>query len=173
MAILIPRHLLEQAERLLEPRKSGQNPTGVRQVDRRRAISSAYYAVFHAILTDLADQFVGWDQRKSSRYALAYRHIDHSQLEALSNQVIKQTPAKKYLPFMPDGGFDDSIREFASLVIDLKGDRNSADYDPSRWVGITDARLAIAQARAAIERFANAPDEQRRVFLTLLAFPPR
>ena len=169
MAILIPSHLLEQAERLLEPRKSGSKPALIRQVDRRRAISSAYYAVFHAILTDLADQFIGRDQRKSSCYALAYRHIDHRQLESLSNQVIKQTPEKRYLPFMPDGGFDDSIRKFASLTIELKGDRNSADYDPSRWVGITDARLAIAQARDAISRFANAPDEQRCVFLTLPA----
>ncbi len=173
MAILIPSHLLEQAERLLEPRKSGSKPALVRQVDRRRAISSAYYAVFHAILTDLADQFIGRDQRKSSCYALAYRHIDHRQLESLSHQVIKQTPEKRYLPFMPDGGFDDSIRKFASLTIELKGDRNSADYDPSRWVGITDARLAIAQARDAISHFANAPDQQRCVFLTLLAFPPR
>lgn len=173
MAILIPRHLLEQAERLLEPRKSGQNPTGVRQVDRRRAISSAYYAVFHAILTDVADLFVGRDQRKSSRYALAYRLIDHRQVESLSNQVIRQTPEKKYQPFMPDGGFDDSIRKFASLVIELKGDRNSADYDPSRWVGISDARLAIAQAQGAIALFAGAPAEQRQMFLTLLVFPPR
>ncbi len=173
MAILIPSHLLEQAELLLEPRKSGRNPTLIRQVDRRRAISSAYYAVLHAILADLADQFVGRDQRKSSRYALAYRHVDHKQLESLSNQVIRQTPEKKYQPFFPEGGFDDAIRKFASLIIELKGARNSADYDPSRWVGISDARLAIEQAQRAIERFATAPDEQRRVFLTLLAFPPR
>lgn len=173
MAILIPSHLLEQAERLMEPRKSGRNPALIRQVDRRRAISSAYYAVFHAILTDAADLFVGRDQRKSSRYALAYRHIDHRQVESLSNQVIKQTPDKRYQPFMPKGGFDDSIRKFASLVIELKGDRNSADYDPSRWIGISDARLAIAQAKGAIALFADAPAEQRQMFLTLLVFPPR
>lgn len=173
MAILIPSHLLEQAERLLESRLGGRSPTLVRQVDRRRAISAAYYAVFHAVLIELADKFVGRELRKSGRYTLAYRHIDHRQLEFLSNQVVRQTPEKKYQPFFPDDGFDDAIRKFASLIVGLKGDRSSADYDPSRWVRIADARVAISQARSAIALFNNAPDDQRQIFLTLLAFPPR
>lgn len=170
MAILNFRHLLEQAERLLEPRGSG---TVVRQADRRRAISAAYYAVFHAILTELADEFVGRSQRKTLRYALAYRNLEHKQLEALSNQAIKQTPEKKFRPFFPDGGFDETIREFASLAVDLKDKRNSADYDPLHWVQKADAMAAIASARKAIERFAAAPADQKQLFLALLAFPPR
>lgn len=173
MAILNPAHLLEQADRLLERRLSGRNPTLIRQVDRRRAISAAYYAVFHAVLCELADVFVGREMRQTARYALAYRHVDHKQLEILSNQVIKQTPEKKYNPFFPDGGFDDAIRKFTSLVVELKGDRSSADYDPSHWVKFADAKVAITQARRAIDQFRTAPDEHRLIFLTLLAFPPR
>lgn len=173
MAILNPSHLLEQAERLLQPRNSVLNPTLIRQVDRRRAISAAYYAVFHAVLTELADTFVGQEQRKDIRYTLAYRHVDHRQLEFLSNQVIKQRPEKKYQPFFPDDGFDNAIRKFSTLIVELKGNRNSADYDPSQWVKIADARVAISQARSAIESLKTAPEEDRQAFLTLLAFPPR
>jgi uncharacterized protein (UPF0332 family) len=173
MAILNPSHLLEQAERLLQPRIVGRKPALIRQVDRRRAISAAYYAVFHAVLTELADIFVGPELRKNIRYTLAYRHVDHRQLEFLSNQVIKQRPDKKYEPFFPDGGFDDAIRKFSSLVVKLKGDRNSADYDPSHRVKIADARAAISQARSAIESLKTAPEEHRQTLLTLLAFPPR
>jgi hypothetical protein len=173
MANLNPSHLLEQAERLLQPRRSGKSLTLIRQVDRRRAISAAYYAVFHAILGELADAFVGRDLRRTKQYALAYRYLEHKHLENFSNQVVKQTPEKKFQPYFPDGGFDNAIRKFASLVVELKGDRHSADYDPSQWVTIADARLAITQARRAIELFKSAPESQRQIFLTLLAFPPR
>ena len=54
MATLNPDHLLDQAERLTTAPGSGPP----RQADLRRAISTAYYAVFHAIATDAADQFV-------------------------------------------------------------------------------------------------------------------
>jgi uncharacterized protein (UPF0332 family) len=54
VAILNPDQLFEQAEKLIAI------PAGrPRQVDIRRAISSAYYAIFHAIITAAADQFVG------------------------------------------------------------------------------------------------------------------
>jgi hypothetical protein len=55
VAILNPEHLLEQAERLIEPPPAGPP----RQVDIRRAISSAYYAVFHATLAAAARRFGG------------------------------------------------------------------------------------------------------------------
>jgi len=41
-----------------------------RQADLRRAISSAYYAVFHAIMAEAADDFVGSTHRHTPRYAL-------------------------------------------------------------------------------------------------------
>ena len=56
MAKINPDHLLDQAARLLEPRLVASL---IRQVDRRRAISSAYYAVFHLVAGALADELVG------------------------------------------------------------------------------------------------------------------
>ena len=176
MPILNPAHLLEQAERLLERRAGGRNPTLlVRQVDRRRAISAAYYAVFHFALAALADQFVGKAERTTVRYALAYRSVDHNKLEGLSKiaRLEKIDKNSKYSKFVPEDGFGESIREFASLFLELKEKRNSADYDPSNWVKIVDARKAIASARSAIEQFENAQPDETIMFITLLAFPPR
>lgn len=76
MAVLNPDHLLEQADRLLAPPGGG----APRQVDLRRAISNAYYSLFHAVLTDAADDFVGSTHRQSPRYALVYRSVDHKSL---------------------------------------------------------------------------------------------
>lgn len=170
MAILNPMHLLEQAERLMSPR---DRSTVIRQADRRRAISAAYYATFHLVLTAVADEFVGSAHRKKARYALAYRSVEHSNLEALCKEAIKQTLREKYLRYVTGGTFGEEIRAFASLLLELKEKRTSADYDPSHWTGLVDARTAIASARSAIEQFQSAPSSKKKAFLTLLAFPPR
>jgi hypothetical protein len=172
MAILNPKHLLEQAERLLEPRGS---PVVIRQADRRRAISAAYYAVFHCTLTAVADQFVGRADRKTARYALSYRSIDHSKLERLC-KVAKRAQIDRnseYAKFISADSFGENIRNFASLLLELKEKRSSADYDPSHWVKIADARNAISSARSAIEQFENAQSAEMMTFLTLLVFHPR
>jgi hypothetical protein len=52
MAILNPKHLLDQAARLIIPPPAGPP----RQVDVRRAISSAYYGAFHATLIAAASE---------------------------------------------------------------------------------------------------------------------
>lgn len=175
MAILNPDHLLEQAARLLEPIS---DRTTVRQVDRRRAISSAYYAVFHFTLAAVADEFVGRGRlgKVNARYGLVYRSLDHKALESLCNIARRETPLdknSKYAKYVPEGKFEDGIREFASLVVQLKEKRHSADYDPNHWVQIADAATAIESARSAIEIFNRMNSRSRKLFLTLLVFPPR
>lgn len=171
--ILNSSHLLDQAERLLARR--GKSQTVIRQADRRRAISSAYYAVFHHVLASVGDRFVGNDKRRTVLYASAYRSIDHNRLEALCKvvgcEIIK--PESKYASFAPDGGFHVNLREYATKLVDLKKKRNIADYDPSHWIRIADVRTDISAAREAIENFKSAPADQRETFLILLAFPPR
>jgi len=54
VATLNPDHLFEQAERLVAPPPAGPP----RQVDLRRAISAAYYGLFHFCLIAAADEFV-------------------------------------------------------------------------------------------------------------------
>lgn len=94
MAILNPDHLFEQAEKLIGPPPAGRP----RQVDVRRAISSAYYGLFHFILTEVADEFVGVTQRASDRYALVYRSISHAIFKQLCSETKKAMPSAKYAP---------------------------------------------------------------------------
>jgi uncharacterized protein (UPF0332 family) len=172
VAVLNPGHLIDQAEQLLITKNSrGQ----VRQSERRRAISAAYYAVFHTVLTALADKIVGRGERAASNYALVYRSVDHGRLEALCKSVSKGKPdsKSKLVPFVSDGGFGTNLRQFALLAIDLKEKRNEADYDPAKWVNLEDARTAIRSARSAIGHFATIPVDEKRLFLLLLAFTPR
>jgi len=169
MTVLSPDHLLQQAERL-----AARPPAGVsRQVDLRRAISSAYYGLFHFTLTCLADEFVGVMQRATSRYALVYRSVDHRVLKDLCLEIQRPTPSRKFVPYFPAGGFGPELGSFAASAFELYEKRNRADYDPGPRFRSLDAQLAITTARDALERFGQAKLDIRRVFLTLLLCPPR
>lgn len=162
-----PEHLFDQAERLIEPPQAG----APRQVNLRRAISSAYYGVFHGILAVAADQFVGSARRGTWRYDLVYRKIDHGQLRKLCAQVNQSE--RNIEPYAPPNGFDRGIKDFARGLLELQQKRHSADYNPSYKVRSADAAALIKSARSTLNHFNGADAEQRSDFLALLLFPPR
>jgi uncharacterized protein (UPF0332 family) len=162
-------HLLQQAERLIAPPRLG----APRQVDLRRAISSAYYGLFHFCLTATADEFVGVGQRTTNRYALVYRSIDHRGLKSLCVEASKPTPSPRLAAYVPLGGFDTDIQVFSTAMVELQEKRHQADYNPLPRFNTADAQLAIVTARNAIARFQSAQEDHRKAFLTLLICPPR
>ena len=166
MAILNPEHLFEQAVRLT----AAGSP---RPVDLRRAISAAYYGLFHAILTAAADQFVGVTKRSTAHYGLVYRSTDHRRLRDLCTDVKKQTLPPKLARHVPAGGFGSDMVAFATIVIETQESRHSADYDPSIRIKSSDAILALLNARRAFNCFTNASAAEREAFLYLLLFQPR
>ncbi|HVZ89997.1 MAG TPA: hypothetical protein VHG72_23755 [Polyangia bacterium] len=169
MATLNPEHLFEQAERLIEPPPAGPP----RQVSLRRAISAAYYAVFHALLTAVADELIGKTKRNTPEYRLAYRSLDHRRLLDLCSDLKKPDLPKKVKPFAPPDGFGPDLQALAAAVVELQEKRHSADYDPLGRVKTADALLAVRTGRSAVARLARSGEVQRKRFLTLLMFPPR
>lgn len=169
MAALNPDHLFEQAERLIAPLAAGPP----RQVDLRRAISAAYYGVFHFVLTALADEFVGRSRRGTPQYELVYRSVDHSAFRLICDEVSKSSPRPKYLPYLPGNGMGMNIQAFALVSTDLQQKRNRADYDPTPRFRTADAQLVVDAARGAIRRFNRASITRRKAFLTLLLCAPR
>jgi hypothetical protein len=162
-------HLFQQAERLIAP--TGPGPA--RQVDIRRAISSAYYGVFHAVLAAAADEFVGSTKRASIEYGLAYRSVDHRALRDLCADVAKPTLPGRYRPYEPEGGFKPDLKAFAATVVELLQSRQEADYDPLVRLKRSDAVLAVSTARSTLRRFNTSSAAGRTAFLALLLFPPR
>ncbi len=138
-----------------------------RQVDLRRAISAAYYGLFHFTLTAAADMVVGNNDRSSARYSLVYRSIDHSRLQQLSKQLTNV----QNLALAP-GGFG-TVADFALIAGNLHELRNRADYDPSSEYTVDEATTAISTARAAVTWFQQGTKQQQQAFLTLLLFKPR
>lgn len=168
MPVLNPDHLLDQADRLVAPPGGG----APRQADLRRAISTAYYALFHSILTEVADIFAGRTQRHTARYALVYRSVGHKTLRELCEEIIKPIPSQRYRRHTPRGGFGADLLAVANAIVDLQEKRHLADYDPLFRARTLDTTLAIDTARAALLRLRAATRAQRKAFLSLLVFRP-
>lgn len=169
MAVLNSDHLLEQALRLVQPPVAGPP----RQVDVRRAIPAAYYAVFHHLLTAVADAYVGRTKRNSTEYSLVYRSVDHGVLRQLCREAVKANMPEKYRRHLPRIGLGPNIQAFAETFIELQDSRHQADYDPFGRLKTSDVKAAVAAAYTAIARFDRASAARRKAFLTLLLFSPR
>jgi hypothetical protein len=159
-----PDRLFQQAEALIDGHKD--------ETDLRRAISTAYYGVFHFILRAAADVVVGAANRSTSRYNLAYCSIDHGRLKTLCDQLRTSKLNDKLKPYEPAAGFG-PIFDFARLALNLQWQRNLADYDTTYKLDAAGARVAVSDARDAVKHFQAASVEQREAFLTLLLFKPR
>lgn len=169
MSVPDPDHLLDQADRLIASTGAGTP----RQVDLRRAISNAYYALFHAVMTEATDDLIGRTHRQTPRYMLAYRSVDHRRLRALCEDIVKQNLPPRYSRFAPESGFGPDLQFFAKTLVDLQDSRHAADYDPLFRATRSNAARIVQRARDALQRFRHASRVPRRVLLTLVIFPAR
>lgn len=136
-------------------------------------MSTAYYAVFHLILTAAADEFVNKGSRGDGRHALVYRSIDHGAVRRMCDEASRRIPSAKYQKFVPADGFESPIRRFSASFLRLQSQRHDADYDPSQLFTTVDALFAIDLAQNALHDFSTFSDEGKKLFLTLMVFPPR
>jgi hypothetical protein len=169
MTLPNPEHLFDQAARLTVP----QAPGAPRQVDLRRAVSAAYYSLFHAILTEAADVVVGRAQRASPLYGLVYRTVTHRGLRDLCEDFSKQNLPDRYARYVPVGAIDADLLVVAKAVVDLQQRRHSADYDPHYRLTTSEVELFLATGRAALGHWQRSSLEWRRAFVLLWLFPPR
>lgn len=158
-----PDELLQQADALA-------GKPAATQADVRRAISAAYYAIFHFCMTAAADMVLGTTGRSTSSYSFVYRSVDHKTLRGLCAQLSQTKPQN--VAITPSNGFG-AIADFARVIVSLQGQRHLADYDASRNFTDAEAKVAISEARQAIAWFKSCDDEQQRAFLTMLLFRQR
>jgi uncharacterized protein (UPF0332 family) len=166
MSVVSPAQLVAQASRLVSPH--GRRPPT--QADLRRAISNAYYALYHGIVAAAADQTVGKAHRTTHLYALVYRSIAHRNIRNLCEIIARDPKSPKYLKYVPASGFGDDIAGVAAAVVNLYEMRHQADYDPRFKASSNDAESAIATARTALKQLHDASPQLRRALLFLLLF---
>jgi hypothetical protein len=120
----LPEHLLEQAKHLARRER-----TRPRQASLRRAISTAYYALFHFLIRETLRQL--GPNLGQENYNRAYRWFDHGTMrsvaKAFSQEVVRIPNSKEVL--IPAN--DSRIQFIAQHFADLQELRHLADYGSS------------------------------------------
>lgn len=153
-------HLFAQARALatLDPGKP-------RQVNLRRAVSAAYYALFHALVDEACRLILGGSHAEAPfRHALG-RAFTHGAMKqscaafgggTLKASVTKGLPASFSIPA--------EVRRIANSFVRLQEQRHNADYDRSERFRRSDVLRFVDQAEAALNAFAGLPSSSERKF---------
>jgi hypothetical protein len=125
-----------------------------RRTSLRRAISSAYYALFHALATLCADQLVGFSQPWDV-YAPIYRTLEHGRTKDVFKRI--------------SGRHGSRIASIGQTFILLQERRHTADYDPSPFpFGRKETLDLIEQVKQAITQIETLTDNERWLVATQL-----
>lgn len=134
----------------------------------RRAISTDYYALFHAVLTAGADRFFGATGRNRPGYAIVYRSFDHGRMKKACEDAARGTLTQTLQRQVRRAAFGPDLRDFANAFVLLQASRHIADYDPTAALQHADALAAIDRAERAIVSLNGAPDDERSDLLALM-----
>jgi hypothetical protein len=147
--------LIEQAEHLAK-----REPTKPRQASLRRAISTAYYALFHMLISDAALKFVPnspvWlrDQVR--------RAFGHGEMKNACEVFSKSPKAYSHLLVAP---LEPELQSIATAFVRLQQLRNGADYDLSQAFDRVSVLEAIEWAKTAMadwSKVRNTPNSSQK-----------
>lgn len=154
---LDPTALIDSADHAVK----NPPPLGASREAIHRAVSTAYYAVFHAICAINADVQHGVPTNPATAQAWTdtYRQMRHGfATRSLSQNLLSLAQDARHL---------------ANGFINLKTARETADYDPNRVMTVGDANFWIGQAKAALiaMQAMTAADRQTFSNITLTGNP--
>lgn len=125
----------------------GAGPGKPRTIALRRAISTAYYAVFHVLGQHTALRLLG-DSGWTQTHASVARWITHTDLAALADAANKRGNAALQRAL---GTVDPKLADLAQDFIDLQSARHGADYDDYFEVSKASTLSYVDAAHSAVK----------------------
>lgn len=169
----LPSDLLAQARRLATMDKGKP-----KQANLRRAVSTAYYALFHFLGEEAVTMLVGASPSSQPLAQLARRALVHGKMNALCQEFTKPTPKSELLkPFWNTLGIPNAagILNIAETFSDLQQERHDADYNLARIFTKAEAVQACVRAEQALKDWKAAKISHPKVCslfaLSLLLWP--
>ena len=134
-----------------------------REANLRRAVSTAYYALFHCLAECGANLLVGGSgsDRSQPAWNQTYRALSHG-------NVRSRCENRNFIARFPI-----DIQDFANMFVDMQAKRHSADYDPDATFSLHDTIQNIDDVENAIIRFNSAPRKDRCAFAVYVLFQRR
>ena len=148
------RDLIETARGLTE-----LSPRRPSQANLRRAVSTAYYALFHSLGATVADALMG--KRRNDAWHQTYRALEHGS----ARRACQNMQAMREFPL--------GIQDFAKAFSDLQRVRHQADYALDGRYCKPDVLAEFDKADAAIAWLEEADMQQRRRFAAHVLFKRR
>ena len=157
--------LLEQARHLATRDVKGRP----RQDHLRRAVSTAYYALFHFLVDQSCRMLVGGGGDLEAMRRTIGRAFDHGTMKEVSRGFASGTPKAELRPAVPPTGISDRVKQTADTFHALQVNRHIADYDLLEKFGRSEVLDLIGQADEAIRLFPKpAVDPSARLYLIAL-----
>lgn len=155
---MLPKDLIATAQFL-----ANGNQGKPMQAYLRRAISTAYYALFHTLAQCCADLLIGsaGAMRSKPAWNQVYRALDHGSAKYACEN--KKVIAK----------FPKEIQDFANMFVMMQIERHDADYDPDKRFFKSAVLTTIAASEVVMADFATAPSKDRRAFAAWVLFKQR
>ena len=157
-----PRDLIRIARQLASG-AVGENRGRPRQAELRRAVSTAYYALFHALALCCAERLAGSTRasRMNPGWSQTYRALEHGHAR---NQCDNQSAMS---------AFPAEIQNFGQWFVLMQRQRQQADYSPSATFSRDRVIQLINETEDAIIALENAPGSDRRAFAIHVLFRRR
>ena len=139
---------------------------GATQAELRRAVSTAYYALFHLLVSETT---LNWS-RNSSRTALG-RMFDHKPMKKVSDRYGNP----KSMPFTgEDQTIVSAVRLVAKSFVQLQDRRHIADYDSGTLWTPWEATEEVVRSLSAFEAWDKIKHENiAQEYLVSLLIRPR
>ena len=157
-----PRDLLRIAEGLARGAIGGARGRPP-QAELRRAVSAAYYALFHTLALCGANTLVGANRagRSQPAWNQVYRALEHGHAR---NQCSNRTVMSSFPP---------AVQDFGELLVLMQAQRQAADYDPNASFSRSYVLSLIEETAGIIEQFDNTDVRDRRAFAVFVLFRRR
>ncbi len=148
-------------ERLLALAEQLAETSGKSLTLKRRAVSTAYYAVFHALAQVCADELLGHSfDRQSKEYERIYRSLEHGTLK----KVFKEEPLRRVA----------ALEKIGNRLAELQSERIRSDYLPSRALYTRDqCQDLVRSAKSVVRSIAALSTADRKTLAVFLLFRTR
>lgn len=145
--------------------------TRPKQAALRRAISTAYYAVFHFLIEQTTKHLVGVQASEASLRAFLARGISRGGMKnvckSIGNDkwpsVVEKRIGRGALLPPPQ-----ALKDVAAAFVNLQELRHSADYDPLRRFSRADAIIEVGRAEALMRDWESVANGSERTFFLYL-----
>ena len=159
--------LLSQARHL-----AGKESRRPKQASLRRAVSAAYYSLFHLLVADAASSML--KGKAVSIRPVFQRAFAHAHMKRVAQSFAGGTVSDAWKGPMGGASVSEDLRQVASAFVSLQEARHKADYDLSHRFSRGTARVLIDIAEAAAGSWRNVRNDlEGQVFLTALLVDDR